>query len=99
MPRHPITDHCCKFAGLERKAAIFPWRDPQRILIQSNLSAMIAGIKATVDPGLRKEINLRTELRIEKQREARIEKSVAAAVDQTGRGLFEMVNLQIERAT
>src|SRR5262245_5306883 len=98
MPRDPITDYRGELARLKSKTAVFPRRNPKRVLIQTNLSAVIAGIKAAVDSGLRKEIKLRAELRIQKQREARIEKRVDVAVNETGRGLFEVINFQIERA-
>ena len=98
MPRDPIADNRCEFAGLKRKTAVFPWRNPKCILIQADLSAIIRWIKPTVDSGLREKINVRAKLRVDKKRQTRIEKSVDAAVDQTGRGLFEMVNFQIEGA-
>jgi hypothetical protein len=38
-------------------------------------------------------------LSVEKKCESRIKKSVNAAVDEAGRGLFEVIDFQIERAT
>src|ERR1700740_1127908 len=47
---------------------------------------------------MRKEINLRSDLCVQKECQPRVEKSVAVAVNEPGRGLLEVINLQIERA-
>ncbi len=47
---------------------------------------------------MRKEINPRSDLRVQKESQPWIEKSVAVAINETRRGLFEVINLQIERA-
>ena len=76
MPRDPIADDGGEFAGLESKTAVLPRRKSKRILVQTNLGAVIAGIEAAIDSRLREEINLRPELRVEKQGETRIEEIV-----------------------
>src|ERR1051325_4217920 len=48
---------------------------------------------------MRKEINLRSDLCVQKECQPRVEKSVAFAVNETRRVLFELINLQVERAT
>jgi hypothetical protein len=98
VPRDPIADDGCEFAGLQSKTAVLPRRNPKRILIQTNLSAVIAGIKPAVDSGLREKINLRAELRVEKQGETRIEKVVDPRVDETGRRLLEVIKFKINCA-
>ena len=98
MPRDPIADNGGELAGLKRKTAVLPRRNPKRVFIQTNLSAVIARVKTTIYSRLRKEINLRSDLRVQKECQPRVEKSVDAAVNETGRGLFEMIDLQIERA-
>src|SRR4029434_6356047 len=47
---------------------------------------------------LREEIHLRADLRVEKQRKTIIEKVVDIRVDETGRGLLEIIKFQIDRA-
>ena len=98
MPRNPIADDRRELADLQRQATIIPGRDSQRIFVEPNLSAVIARVKTAIEPRLRKEINLRADLRIEKECQSRIEKSVDTAVNEARRGLFEVIDLQIERA-
>ena len=76
MPRNPIAYPCREFAGLQRKTAVLPWRNPQGILIQTNLGTVIAGIEAAVHTGVGEEIPLRAEWRIGEQRETWIGESV-----------------------
>ena len=59
---------------------------------------MIARIEAAIDSGLGEEINLRAELRVEKQRETRIEEIVNLGVDETGCGLLEIIEFEINCA-
>ena len=98
MPRDPIADDSGELACLLSKAAILPWRNPKCILVQTNVGAVIGGIESAVEPRLRKEINLRSDLRVQKESQPRVEKSVDVAINETRRGLFEVINLQIERA-
>ena len=57
MPRHPIADDRGKLADLQRQATIIPGRYAQRIFVDANLSAVIARVKAAIQPRLCKEIN------------------------------------------
>ena len=98
MPGNPIADDRGEFANLQRQATIVPRRHTQRIFVEPNLGAVIARVKAAIDPRLRKEINVRADLRVEKERQTRIKKSVDAAVDQTRRRLLEVIDFQIESA-
>jgi len=59
---------------------------------------VIAGIEAAIESRLREEINLRPELRVEKQRETRIEEIVDLRVDETRRRLLEVISFKINRA-
>ena len=45
MPRDPIADDGGEFAGLESKTAVLPRRNPKRILVQTNLGAVIAQLQ------------------------------------------------------
>ena len=85
MARNPIAYNSGELAQLQSEPAVRPWRDAERVFIEPNLSAMVAGIKPTIQPRLRKKINLRPYLGVEKQGQTRIEKVVDAAVDEPGR--------------
>ena len=91
MPRDPIANHRGKLTDLGGQATIIPWRDTQRVFVDSNLSAVIGRVKATIQSRLRKEINLRSDLSIEKERESRIKEIIGIANDQAGRRLFEII--------
>src|SRR5690349_11802536 len=98
MTWNPVPHDRCELADLKGQTPVFPRRNPKRILVQPNLSAFIGGIEPAIDPTLCEEIKLRSKLRIEKQRQARTEKCIDAAVDQAGCGLLEVVDFQIQRA-
>src|SRR5690348_13958224 len=98
MTGNPVAHHRCELADLKGETAVFPRRDAKRILVQPNLSAFISGIEPAIDPSLCEEVKLRSKLRVEKQRQARIEKCIDAAVEQSGCGLLEVVDFQIQRA-
>src|SRR5438270_5197481 len=98
MPRHPITDHGRELSHLQSEPSVIPWRDSKRVLFEPKLSAAIARVESAIEPRLREEINLRSVLRIEKERQARIKEVVDLAVDESGRGLVKMVKFQINRA-
>jgi hypothetical protein len=76
VPRDPIADDRCELAELQCKTTVLPRRDSKRILVQANLGAVIGRVEPAVDSRLREEINLRAELRVEKQRETWIEEIV-----------------------
>ena len=81
MARNPVAYHGGELSQLQSEPPVRPWRDAKRIFIQSNLSAMIAGIEPAIDPRLSEEINLRSYLGVQKQGQTRIKKVVAATVD------------------
>src|SRR5213594_1437665 len=98
MAWDPIAYHSCKRPRLQIETAILPRRNAQCVFVEPNLCAAVARIESAVDPRLRKEINLRPDLRIQKECQTRVEKSVNLAVDEAGRRLFEVIDFQIERA-
>ena len=58
MARNPIAYHSSELAQLQREAAVRPRRDAEGIFVEPNLGALVAGIKPTIQPRLRKEIDL-----------------------------------------
>src|SRR5215469_4675111 len=98
MSRNPIADDRRELTDLQCKTTVLPWRDSKSILIQANLGSVVARIEPAIKLRLREEIHLRTGLRVYKQRKAIIEKVVDIRVDETGRGLLEIVKFQIRRA-
>src|SRR5262245_1424864 len=98
MSRDPIADDGCELSDLQRKTTILPWRESKRILIQANLSALVARIESTIASSLREEIHLRTGLRVQKQDDTWIEEIVLRRVDEAGRGLLEIIKLQVDSA-
>ena len=98
MTGHPVTDDRGKLSELEIEPAVFPGRDAHRIFIEPNLRALIARIETAIDPGLRENINRRTELRVDEQTEPWIKKRVTRRPDQTGCRAAEGVALEIKRA-
>src|SRR5215468_5608427 len=95
MSRNPIADDRRELADLQSKTTVLPRRDPKRVLVQANVGAVIARIEPAIESRLREEIHLRTDLRVDKQRKTIIEKVVDIRVAETGRGLVEVINLQI----
>src|SRR5207244_12507476 len=55
-------------------------------------------IKASIQTRLNKNIDLRPNLSVEKQRQPRVEKVVNVTVNKSGRRLLEMISLKIDRA-
>ena len=76
MSRDPIANHSREFASLECEAAILPWCNSKRVLVQANLGTVIARIEPAIQSRLREEIDLRAELRVEEQCEPWIEEIV-----------------------
>src|SRR6516162_8842709 len=95
MPRNPIANNGRELTDLQCKTAVLPRRDSKRILIQANLGAVVGRIEPAIESRLREEIHLRTDLRVDKQRKTIIEKVVDIRVDETGRGLLEIIEFQI----
>src|SRR4030095_1770960 len=98
MPGDPIAHHGGELADLQSETAILPRRNAQCVFVEPNLSPVIARVKTAIQPRLRKEINLRADLRIEKECQSRIEKIVDFAVDESRRWLLEMIEFKVERA-
>src|SRR5437870_4983087 len=98
MARDPITDNRCKFSQLHIETAIIPRRKAKRIFVKTNLSSVIAGIEPAIESRLSEEINLRPQLRVEKESQSRIEEVVNVAVDEPGRWLLEMIRFEIDCA-
>src|SRR6266567_6483726 len=98
MPRHPVADDGRKLSYLQIKTAIIPRRKAKRVFIEANLSAASSGIEPTIKSRLSKEINLRPELCIEKQRQTRVEEIVDVAIDESRRWLLEIVKFGVDGA-
>ena len=98
MPRHEVTDNGSKLTDLKGKAAVFPWRHTQGVFIEADGSAVIARIEPTIESRLYKEVNLRPDLGVEEERQARVEEIVDLAVDESGRWLLEMITLEVDCA-
>src|SRR5437764_14542142 len=62
------------------------------------MGAVIAWVEPTIKPRLDKEINLGSDLRIEKECQTRVEEIVDVTIDQSRRGLLEIVDFKIDRA-
>src|SRR5437899_7525292 len=98
MPRDKVPDDGGELTDLESKTSVLPRRNSKRIFVEPNLSAVIARIEPTIQSRLRKQINMRTKLRVEKQRQTGIEEIVDLAVDKARRWLLEMITFDINRA-
>src|SRR4051812_9641453 len=98
MAPHPGSDHGRELPGLKIETSIFPGRDPHRVFIQPDLSAVIGRIETAVDSRLGESINRGTKLRVDEQAESRIKKRVARRQDEARRGSTEGVPFEVERA-
>src|ERR1043166_2096803 len=98
MPRHPAADNRREFTKLNIQSAVGPRRHAHSVFVQSDLRAAIAWIEPAIESRLHEEINLGTNLGIEKEREPRTEQIVNRAVDESRRRLLKMVILKVERA-
>src|SRR6266700_1046415 len=98
MSRHPTSDDGCKFTNLQSETAVVPRRNAECIFVEPNLGSVITRVEAAIQSRLREEINLRSELCVEKKCQARVEKIVDLAVDEPRGGLLEMINLDVDRA-
>ena len=98
MPWNPITDYGSELANLQAKTSIFPRGNAKGIFIEPDLGTVVARIEPPVKSRLRKKINMRPNLCIEKERQARIEKVVDIAIDETGRRLLEIIIFDIDGA-
>jgi hypothetical protein len=66
MARNPVAYDRGELAHLQSEPAIGPRRDAEGIFLEPNLGALVAGIEPTIQPRLRKEINLRSYLGVQK---------------------------------
>src|ERR1700730_14891067 len=98
MPRDPIADHGSELTDLQGETAVLPRSNAKCVLIKPDLSALIARIESTIESRLNKKINLGPDLCIEKERQARVEKVVDLAVDESRRWLLKMISLNIDGA-
>ncbi len=98
MTFDPAPDHGRELAGLLTKSPILPRRDPHRVFVETNLRAGISRIEMTIEARLSEKIDGRPKLGVEEKCETGTEEPVRSGVDQTGRGLIELVELQINRA-
>ena len=93
MPLDPVADDRREFAELEVEAPVGPRREADRVFFEPQLRAIIAGIEGPVGPALRKQVDPRSQLRIEEETQARVEKIASAGEDQAGRGQGGLVVL------
>src|ERR1700730_14430668 len=98
MTRDPIADDSGELADLQSQTAILPRRDAKRVFVEPEIGAVIARVEPAIKSRLHEEINLRPDLRVEKQRETRIEEIVDLRIDKTRRRLLEMISFKVNRA-
>jgi hypothetical protein len=55
-------------------------------------------MEAVIESGLNKTVEMFSGVRVEKERQTRSDKAVAAAEDEGGRSLIDVVSLEIEKA-
>src|SRR5204862_1636106 len=67
MSRHPVADDGGELPDLHAETPVFPWSETNRVFIEPNLRMFRPGIEATIETRLGKSIEMRTELRVEKQ--------------------------------
>src|SRR5438105_13448207 len=98
MPRHEVAVNGGKLTDLQSKAAIFPRCHAECVFIEADRGTVIARIEATIESRLCKEINRRSELGVEKHRQARAEQIVDLAVDESWCWLLEVITFEIDCA-
>src|SRR5438552_10899445 len=98
MPLNPIAHHRGKLADLQIETAVIPRRKTKCIFFEAHLRAARARVEPAIQPRLRKEINLRSGLGVEKECQARIEEVVDLAVDEARRRLLKMVRFKVNCA-
>ncbi len=98
VPVVPISYDGRELADLHVEAPVVPRCEAERVFIETHACLGGGGIKAAIDARLREDIDVRTELRIEEEREPRIEERMPIGFDQRGRGLFEVVALQVHES-
>src|SRR4051812_33127221 len=98
MARNPVADDRRKLSGLDVEPAILPRGEAQRVFIQPQLRAAVDRIESPVYPGLGKEVEGGSDLRVKEQTEPRIEKRVAGGEDQARGGSVEVIRFLVQDA-
>src|SRR5438445_13683809 len=98
MSRDKIADNGGELTDLQSEATVLPRGNPKRILIQTNLGAVIARIETAIESRLREEINVRAELSVEEKCQTRVEESVDVDVDEPRCWLLEVMKVDIDRS-
>jgi len=98
MPRDPVADDGGELTDLKRESSVLPWGESEGVFVEPDLSAVITWIEAAVESRLGKEIDLRAELGIKEECQARVKQIVDFAVDQSRRGLFKVITFDVDRA-
>ena len=99
MPRDPIADDGRELSDLEIDAHILSEAVTDEILIQPNLGALVARIEATIGARLRKDIDMRSDLGVEKQGQTRIKENVVVGINETRSGLIDQISFEIDQTT
>src|SRR5437870_13208332 len=99
MTRDKIADDSGELTDLQCEPAIFPWRNPKRVFVEPNLSAVITRIESTIQARLRKKINVRPHLGVKKQGQSRVEQIVDLTVDQSRRRLLKVIRFKVDCPT
>src|SRR4029077_19806614 len=98
MARDPVADYGGELTDLKSESSVVPRGESESVFIEPDLSAVITWIKSSIQTRLNKNIHLRPDLSVEKQRQPRVEKVVNVTVNKSGRRLLEMISLKIDRA-
>jgi hypothetical protein len=98
MPRDPVADYGRELTGLKSESSVLPGSESEGVFVEAKLSSVITWIKSSIQTRLNKNIHLRPDLSVEKQRQPRVEKVVNVTVNKSGRRLLEMISLKIDRA-
>ena len=97
MARDVGADHRRKLARLKIEPAIFPRREADRVFIEPQLRAFVAGIEPAIDARLGENVNGTAELGVDEQTQPRIEERVARRADEAGSRAAEMIRFEVER--
>ena len=98
MPFDPIANDRRELANLQIETPVIARREAQRVFVGARLHAAVTRIEATVHAPLSEDINVRAELRIQEQGEARVEQFVVVGIDESRRGLGEPITFEIHQS-
>ena len=98
MARDPVADDGGELSDLKVNRPSSQGVNAEGVFVEPDLGAVITWIKTSIQPRLNKNINLRPDLGVEKQRQPRIEKVVDVTVNKSGRRLLKIVKFKIDRA-